>query len=121
MPLYQSFGSLAQHFPICARASLWDAGYITGLYLAIALVHKDYIWVRQRPAVGYVIAIVASLLVAWWIEFDALRDGRWAYREQMPLVFGAGLTPLLQLPLLSLLTYEISRRLPFMSFSKLHG
>ncbi len=116
MPLYQSLGTFWRHFPICVRASLFDASYITVLYLGMALVNKDMFWLRQRETTNYLIVIGVSLLVAWWIEFDALRDGRWAYNERMPVVFGAGLTPLAQLSLLSVVTYEVVRRLRRLPF-----
>lgn len=121
MTLYQSYGSFWQHFPVCARASLWDAGYITALYLGIAFLNNDFFWIRQRQAKNYLLIIGVSLLVAWWIELDALRDGRWAYGERMPLVSGVGLTPLLQLPILSLLSYEVLQRLPFVPVRNLGG
>lgn len=117
-PLYQPYVSFVQHFPLCTWASLWDAGYVTVLYLGIAGINRDFFWIRRRRAMSYTLVVVVSLAVAWWIEFDALRDGRWSYGDRMPVIFGAGLSPLLQLPLLSLLTYEVLRRLPFMSLPR---
>lgn len=108
-PLYEPYRSFVQHFPMCARASLWDAGYITVLYLGVALLNRDFFWARKRRASNYLIIVAISLIVAWWIEVDALRYGRWVYDGQMPLVFGVGLTPLVQLPLLSLAVYEFVR------------
>lgn len=70
---------------------------------------------------NYTLVIVVSLVVAWWIEFDALRDGHWSYSVRMPVIFGTGMLPLLQLPLLSLLVYEVSRLLPFVSLNTRHG
>ena len=59
---------------------------------------------------NYLLIVAIGLTVAWWIEMDALRDGRWAYGDQMPLLFSVGLTSLMQLPLLSLVSYEAMRR-----------
>lgn len=121
-PLYRPYVSFAQHFLLCAKASVWDAGYITVLYLGMAGLNRDFFWIRRRQVINYALVVVVSLVVAWWIEFDALRDGRWSYSKGMPVVFGAGLSPLLQLTLLSLFVYEIARRLPFMSLNnKRHG
>lgn len=120
-PLYQPYVSFVQHFPLCVKASVWDVGYVTVLYLGIAGLNRDFFWIRRRRAINYALVVVISLAMAWWIEFDALRDGRWSYGDRMPVIFGAGLSPLLQLPLLSLLVYELSRRLPFMSLNKHHG
>jgi hypothetical protein len=110
-PLYRPYESFAQHFPLCAKATFWDAGYIAVLYLGIAGLNRDFGWIRRRRAMNYALVVIVSLAMAWWIEFDALRDGRWSYGDRMPVIFGAGLSPLLQLPFLSLLTYEMSRRL----------
>lgn len=120
-PWYEPYVSFAQHFPLCAKASVWDAGYITVLYLGIAGLDRDFFWIRRRRAMNYVLVVIVSLAMAWWIEFDALRDGRWSYGENMPVIFGAGLSSLVQLPLLALLTYEVSRRLPFRLLNKDHG
>lgn len=119
-PWYEPYVSFAQHFPLCAKATIWDAGYITVLYLSMAGLNRDFFWIRRRQAINYILVVIVSLAVAWWIEFDALLDGRWSYGVRMPVIFGAGLSPLLQLPILSLLTYAVSRRLPFVSFNKLY-
>lgn len=120
-PWYEPYVSFAQHFSLCAKATIWDAGYITVLYLGIAWLNRDFFWIRRRRAINYALVVIVSLAMAWWIEIDALRDGRWSYGEDMPVIFGAGLSPLVQLPLLALLTYEVSRRLPFMLLKQHHG
>lgn len=119
--LYQPYVSFTQHFPLCAWASLWDAGYTSVLYLGITWLNRDFFWIRRRRIMNYTLVIVVSLVVAWWIEFDALRDGRWSYSVRMPVIFGTGMLPLLQLPLLSLLVYEVSRLLPFVLLNTRHG
>ncbi len=120
-PLYQGYISFWQHFWICLPASLWDAGYVTLLYLAIALVHRDWFWFpkinNNKRSDRYVycygaftIAIIAvSLTIATIIEWNALAKGKWAYSAAMPLVpiIHVGLTPFLQLAILSLVTYTV--------------
>jgi hypothetical protein len=84
------------------RATFWDAVIITGVYLLIDT--KDR---RLR----YVLSAVICLGVAIFIEQRAFAEGRWSYLPSMPLMFGMGLSPLVQLPLLAIVTYEIVRRI----------
>ncbi len=83
------------------RATLFDAVFITlmgGLFLWVA-------YLRHRP----LYALLFGVIVAITIEFYALQTGRWAYNELMPIVplLKIGLTPTIQLGLLSYITYKV--------------
>lgn len=88
-PLYAGYqgGSITEF--ILLRASLGDAVIITLgalLFLYVPYV-KNRRWLVWPLGLGMAAAI----------ELFALHTGRWAYGPYMPLVFGIGLTPLLQL------------------------
>lgn len=89
MGLYVDMGS----FPMCCiEATFWDAVIITTVYFLMSRANKITI-------------VLLMFLIAAFIENRALEEGRWAYNSYMPLVFGLGLSPLLQLPVTSLITY----------------
>ncbi len=110
MPLYSAAANAPGHAWACLRASLFDALYVTSVFLALAAYHRSLYWV-QRRRFGDLLAVVAiGLLVAYVIEWRALADGRWSYAPTMPFVWGVGLTPLVQLALLSLVTFAVAAR-----------
>lgn len=49
--------------------------------------------------------VTVGLIVAFVIEKTSLRSKRWKYANTMPIVFGVGVTPLLQLAVTGLLTF----------------
>ena len=94
MSLYADISS----FPwCCIEATFWDAVIITTVYFLMSRANKITI-------------VLLMFLIAAYIENRALEEGRWAYNSYMPLVFGLGLSPLLQLAVTSLVTFEVVKR-----------
>jgi len=90
-------------------ATLWDAGYITLLYLSIAVMKRRFFWLERSNWLDLSVVMLISFAVATFIEWRALSIGRWSYNDLMPIVpwLDVGLTPFLQLGLLSLLSFWI--------------
>ena len=86
---------------ILLRASLADAVIITLLSLPFVFIVK----LRNKSLV----IIFIGILIAILIELYALRTGRWAYNEYMPIIpiLFIGLTPTIQLGLLGYLSYRL--------------
>ncbi len=84
-------------------AAVGDAVYIT--ILGIAFLKIPYL--RNRLWLSLFFGIV----VAVGIEVYALQTGLWAYHDSMPILplLNTGLTPTLQLGLLSYLVYKLVR------------
>ena len=62
---------------------------------AIALWRAD--WPVSRPWTGGLIVVIAAMAFTAWSEwYNVYRAGAWGYATSMPLIFGIGLTPLLQ-------------------------
>lgn len=101
MPLYVVDVSGWECWILCLKASVWDALIITGAYYFVDTPNR-----RQR----YILSAILCILIAVFIEQRALAEGRWAYSTLMPTIFGIGISPLIQLPLLAVITYEIVRR-----------
>jgi hypothetical protein len=82
-PLYQGYNNFWQHFPICSVASL--GLIILVLYLVLAIINKDILWIGKIS------------------------------NSAMPLIPYAevGLLPVLQMIVLPVATYYISKRVAF--------
>ena len=88
---------------ILLRAALFDAAFIT--LLALPMLFAPYLRARLW------IALIVGILFAVGIEWFALSTGRWAYSAAMPIVpvIGTGLTPTIQLGLISWGIYIFTR------------
>ncbi len=86
---------------VILRATLFDAVFIT--LLGILLLNVGYL--RERKWYAIIFGIVTAVL----IEKYALETGRWAYNSFMPIipVLGIGLTPTIQLGLLSFIIFKL--------------
>lgn len=114
MPLYDVPWEIwsAKCIWICFLATIWDAGYTTFLYLLIAFLNKDFYWVRNLDRRNVFLVLFIGIATAMFVEVRALGLGDWAYGPNMPLLpLGVGLTPGIQLALLSLLGFFILKKL----------
>ncbi|MCF6276474.1 MAG: hypothetical protein L3J07_01350 [Candidatus Magasanikbacteria bacterium] len=111
--LYSCADNLKEHIPMLIRATFWDAGFITVLYLFIAFLKEDINWVKKINKKDIVLILFIGFLSATAVELHSLYLGKWGYRESMPLVpyLKVGLTPFLQLAVTSLATFCIFRKL----------
>jgi predicted small integral membrane protein len=86
---------------ILLRATLFDAVFIT----LLGLLFLGVPYLRKNLWLSIVIGLVAAIL----IEIYALNTGRWAYNDLMPIIplLDTGLTPTIQLGLLSYFSYRM--------------
>lgn len=113
-PLFAGYESFEQHFWICFRATWGDLLFMLTIYVALAVVHQDWLWIRHRtvyrhPATWMITLFFGLLLAANFELWAVYVNQRWQYAERMPMIpiLHIGLTPVLQMmiiPLLSLLT-----------------
>ncbi len=91
------------HSKMLPWATLFDAVFITAL--GFLFLHYDYL--RKRIWLSVIIGIVAAVI----IEYIALASGWWTYNPSMPRVplLGTGLTPTMQLGLLSYIIFKLAR------------
>lgn len=87
--------SIKKYVPLIIKASLVDAVWITGFYFITYAIFKN-----ENPLTNYLqtllfLAISISFAYGW--EIYSIKNNRWKYSKAMPLVLGAGLTPLVQL------------------------
>ena len=95
----------------CTRAAVGHVEIVLGIYAAGALAAGDLGWGLRGRWNIYATAALLGLAYAALVEHAALAAGRWSYTERMPVVsvLDAGLWPLLQMALLSPLTFLFAR------------
>jgi hypothetical protein len=111
--LYVSYRGEPITFFILFHAALFDALFITALG-ALFLKIPSF---RARPWLAFVIGVPAAVL----LELFALHTGRWQYTSAMPLIpfIGTGLTPTIQLGLLSYIIFKLVRLIDGRDTSKM--
>jgi branched-subunit amino acid ABC-type transport system permease component len=76
---------------------LGDVMIATLSYLAVALIWRQVNWPRQRLRTGGMMLIAIGLGYTVFSEwYNVYRIGAWVYSDAMPLIYGIGITPLLQ-------------------------
>lgn len=115
MPLYGGYS----HFTIlgigCFLSALWDALFICALYATIAMITKDMLWIVRMSTRQRVIVLLLGLVFAILYEKYALFIERYSYTEAMPIIplLDVWFTPILQMLLLPLVTYHMTRSVVF--------
>ncbi len=79
------------------RATLTDAFVILGMFLFNSALRRDLDWIGKAKIIDYLIISFLGLVIAVIIEIRAIALNLWSYNEFMPIVFGIGLTPMIQL------------------------
>jgi hypothetical protein len=92
------------------HCSLGDVLIALALFALVGLVLRRADWPASRPRAGGAIAVIGALAYTTWSEwYNVYRAGSWGYTASMPLIFGIGLSPLLQwliLPPILVLAYR---------------
>ena len=74
-----------------------DVLIATTLFLLAAAIMRDFAWPIHWPWRGGIIVILSGLAYTGFSEwYNVYQRHSWSYTDAMPLVFGLGLTPLLQ-------------------------
>ncbi len=98
------------YIPKILQATFADALIISGIFLLNCLFRKGCKWIFMPKRADYLLFISAGLISSIIIEVNALSRGLWAYSQHMPLVFGIGLTPLIQLAITGMIVISSARR-----------
>lgn len=108
-PLYSCYEGFAPHFLFCVIASVIDGIVVLGFYFGIALSRKNLFWLFNIKPLDTLTLSLFGLITGVLFEKWALKNDSWSYAEEMPLLFGIGLLPVLQLTVLPIISVYISR------------
>ncbi len=100
-----------EHLRLMSYVSTIDALLILLGYFIISL-KSGFSWPNNRNKNNYITFSVIVFIFALWIEYRGVYIlKKCSYNELMPILFGFGLSPLIQLITTGLLTFFISKRL----------
>lgn len=104
------------------HCTVGDVMIASCIFLLTCLVLRDMGWIRRRPWTGA--ALVAVLGVSYtayseWLNVYVRQS--WAYSSMMPLVFGLGVSPLVQWLILPFGITQLSRRIVVQTSSCWYG
>lgn len=111
-PLYEGYSNFWDHFMMCFWASLVDAAVVLLLYCLLATWYKGFYWIRYINWQSVAVLVLLGGGIAIGFEQWAFNNKTWSYTDSMPVILlDTGLFPLLQMMLLPLLTYFMSRNM----------
>ncbi len=96
---------------IICMASALDAFWILTFLMINSLLHRNFSWLRSPERRDYITLLILGIICAIIIELWATVHSMWSYNQFMPLIFGIGLTPLIQLALTSAASLYFSTKI----------
>jgi len=96
-------------YPHLILASFTDMFIILGIVIIVSVINKELKWIEKTSLKNYFFVIVLGLVIAVIIEEINLNLGRWQYTSSMPVIFGIGLSPLVQIAVTGVLSIILTR------------
>ena len=79
------------------HCSVGDVMIALAMFALAGMVLRSAHWPASRAWTGGVIVVAGAMAYTAWSEwYNVYRAGNWGYSASMPLIFGIGLSPLLQ-------------------------
>jgi len=100
-----------EHLKLMSYVSMIDGLMILLSYGLVSL-KSGFFWIKERKINNYLAFSSIALIIAVWIEYKGvylLKE--WSYNEWMPVIFGFGLSPLIQLIITGWLSIILTRKL----------
>ena len=102
----------ANYVPMLLYVSSVDSLIVSGLYLGVSIIWLDLFWIKLFMKRQILVFTGIGLVVAAIIEYLSIfYYHRWKYNEEMPTIFGIGISPLFQLSVTGLLAVWLTREL----------
>ena len=89
------------------KSTFIDAIFISLIFLLNSLFRKNFQWIKNVEKRDYIVFVVFGLIFSFIIEIKAKILNMWSYNEYMPLIFGIGFTPLIQLAITAVIALFI--------------
>ena len=104
--------SASQYVMMLSYVAMVDAITILGGYFILSVVWKDFFWVKILNRKQVLVFFLSGLITATLGEYMAVYVlNKWKYNSLMPMIFGVGLSPLIQLSMTGLLVLWLTKRL----------
>jgi hypothetical protein len=79
------------------HCSLGDVLIALVMFALAGIVVRRADWPVLHPWAGGIIVVIGAMVFTAWSEwYNVYRAGNWGYTASMPMIFGIGLSPLLQ-------------------------
>ena len=102
----------SEYLPMMWYVSVMDGLSVLFLYAIVTLLLGDFFWMNNTKKKGLALFVGLALLLAALIEYRGVYlQARWSYNELMPVMFGVGLSPLVQLAITGVVALWVTRRL----------
>ena len=110
--LFAPMGNVLQGAWRCFVASLGDGVLVLGIFAVGWVAFRRAAWADRPGAAGYSLMLATGFVIAVFVERLALKQGRWSYEPEMPVIpgLGVGVVPILQMLLLPPLIFHVSTR-----------
>lgn len=113
-PFYNSFAnSLRNNYIHYILSILWDSLYTLIIYSITSIMTKDFEWILHHwNTKNILITVLIWLLIAIFIEYKwVFILHKWNYSELMPTILGIWIIPILQMLLLPILSFRLTKKL----------
>lgn len=101
-----------EYVRMMSYVSAMDGLLILGIYLFIALLWRDVLWIRQMNGKQICTVLITGLLLAAAIEYRRVFVTKtWRYSHLMPILFGLGISPLFQLSATGLWAFWLTKKI----------
>jgi hypothetical protein len=99
------------------HCTLGDVVIALAMFVVTGIMLWRLDWPERHPWLGGVIVVIGAMAFTAWSEwYNVYRAGNWAYTARMPMIFGIGLSPLMQWLILPPVILAAYRRLGLVLF-----
>ena len=102
----------SSYIPMLIYVSSVDSLVVLGLYIGVSIIWLNLFWIKVMLKSQVLVFLFIGIVVAAIIEYrSAIYFHRWMYREDMPTVFGIGISPLVQLSITGIIAVWLTKEL----------
>lgn len=98
--LYTGYEAMEGVIPVYLFATIGDVVYTLSAVALVTCFTGCQVWFLRAKLRDFLGLAFMGLCIALFVEYKAMALGRWEYADAMPLVWGLGLSPLVQMTLL---------------------
>jgi hypothetical protein len=91
------------------QSTIGDVWFLFLFFVAVSLFHRGIGWIGNPSTFDYLAVVGLGLIMAISMELYSV-GRRWNYLDSMPVVFGVGISPLIQLALTGALALFVVSR-----------